>query len=402
MRFNNVNSTSETTKIVPISIDRLPENIRKKLINQAENSVQDKNDGQGQYDLALLYFSCKDNMAKLKMGFESLKRAIDNQNQDAEQYMSDFLYGVDSFSQSVTVEKLIRLKMAANCQIQQAVDFVQYQAQNPYENLSLSFGLYLMGTDRLDRNIIYAFELIKNASTEQLKNSKFIQFYKTLFGLSMQGRYTFGGADLFVIMMNLNPLGLFRPDYIQLIHFFKNAVKSRLEVTRLVEQKVTEAESGDMLSGYLVGLLKREGASFDSLNRINKNILKQSVKYFIDNADKSLDRAYIAAYSYEHGIGVRENFEKAIEFYGYLANNGEQKATEKIKELQEMIEARRIARNKAIVKVIVFLIKMFLVLILLDILILNIYFVEPVERIIESIYMSVGEGILYISKLIAE
>ena len=164
MRFNNVNSTSETTKIVPISIDRLPENIRKKLINQAENSVQDKNDGQGQYDLALLYFSCKDNMAKLKMGFESLKRAIDNQNQDAEQYMSDFLYGVDSFSQSVTVEKLIRLKMAANCQIQQAVDFVQYQAQNPYENLSLSFGLYLMGTDRLDRNIIYAFELIKNAS----------------------------------------------------------------------------------------------------------------------------------------------------------------------------------------------------------------------------------------------
>lgn len=54
MRFNNVNSTSETTKIVPISIDRLPENIRKKLINQAENSVQDKNDGQGQYDLALL------------------------------------------------------------------------------------------------------------------------------------------------------------------------------------------------------------------------------------------------------------------------------------------------------------------------------------------------------------
>ena len=75
---------------------------------------------------------------------------------------------------------------------------------------------------------------------------------------------------------------------------------------------------------------------------------------------------------------------------------------DKIKELQEMIEARRIARNKAIVKVIVFLIKMFLVLILLDILILNIYFVEPVERIIESIYMSVGEGILYISKLIAE
>lgn len=31
MRFNNVNSTSETTKIVPISIDRLPENIRKNL-----------------------------------------------------------------------------------------------------------------------------------------------------------------------------------------------------------------------------------------------------------------------------------------------------------------------------------------------------------------------------------